>query len=224
MFVKRIFLFALLTTSALTGYSENTAIDALEKLRLLKTEQTRPQESAGWLDGQTVNLISSAKAQTIFPINSESISDFVGAIKRGKDIMLSAQFLGNSDVIQALVFAKRTNAAFVVCLLENKINASKYVTPDFLTQNGLYVFYPSSKHNITGAYAVVDDRVYFLSTLALDDKQAGYIIKMVDPRAVMEARAHFLNELNTSEMSDFTKLRHPGAMRAVNSHLENLRK
>lgn len=107
-----------------------------------------------------------------------------------------------------------------MCLLENKINALKYVTPDFLTQNGIYVFYPSSKSNITGSYAVIDDTVYFLSTLTLDDKQAGYLIKLTDSRSVVEARSHFLNILNTSEMSDFTKLRHPGAMRAINSHLE----
>ena len=213
-------LLAVLMFCSVTGYSENLALDALERLRLLKTEQTRPQESAGWINSSTINLVASTKPNIIYPITDASTADFIAKLKQGKEIFLSAQFLGNSDVIQALVFAKRTNAAFVVCLLENKINAPKYVTPDFLTQNGIYVFYPGSKSNITGSYAVIDDTVYFLSTLTLDDKQAGYLIKLTDSRSVVEAKSHFLNILNTSEMSDFTKLRHPGAMRAINSHLE----
>ena len=213
-------LLAVLMFCSVTGYSENLALDALERLRLLKTEQTRPQESAGWINSSTLNLVASTKPNTIYPITDVSTADFIAKLKQGKEIYLSAQFLGNSDVIQALVFAKRTNAAFVVCLLENKINATEYVTPDFLTQNGIYVFYPSSKSNITGSYAVIDDTVYFLSTLTFDDKQAGYLIKLADSRSVVEAKSHFLNMLNTSEMSDFTKLRHPGAMRAINSHLE----
>ena len=206
------------------GNTVNTAepspLELLSKLRALKTSSVSSTVHDGWLDEKIITLSAVSTPITVMRGTPETEEKIAQDIKGARYIYMTCQFLANPKIIQALCYAKRINSATIVCVLENKINAQNYITPDYLTQNGIFVFNPSESQKISGATMLLDNaKVYLFSDLDLSQASAPFCVCLTDSRHVTEASYYIYNILNTSEMSDYTKMRHPNAMRVINAEL-----
>ena len=200
--------------------AESSPLELLSKLRVLKTSSMSATVHDGWLDDKIITLSAVSSPINIMRGTSETEDKVVQDIKNARRIYMTCHFLANPKIIQALCYAKRVNSATIVCVLENKINAQNYITPDYLTQNGIYIFNPSESQKISGTALLLDNaKVYFFSDLEINQASSPFCICMTDSRQVTEASYYIYNILNTSEMSDYTKMRHPNAMRIINAEL-----
>ena len=163
------------------GNTVNTAepspLELLSKLRALKTSSVSSTVHDGWLDEKIITLSAVSTPITVMRGTPETEEKIAQDIKGARYIYMTCQFLANPKIIQALCYAKRVNSATIVCVLENKINAQNYITPDYLTQNGIFVFNPSESQKISGAAMLLDNaKVYLFSDLDLSQcHELGYV-------------------------------------------------
>ena len=161
------------------GNTVNTAepspLELLSKLRALKTSSVSSTVHDGWLDEKIITLSAVSTPITVMRGTPETEEKIAQDIKGARYIYMTCQFLANPKIIQALCYAKRVNSATIVCVLENKINAQNYITPDYLTQNGIFVFNPSESQKISGAAMLLDNaKVYLFSDLDLSQASAPF--------------------------------------------------
>lgn len=210
----------LLNLYAYGAEGRKSPIELLGELRELKTASTAPATHDGWIDENIINISTVASPVTMMRMDTKLEQEVISNIKSAKRIYITSHFLANPKIIQALVYTKRVNSAIVVVILEDKIKVTEYITPDFLTQNGVMVFHPSKAINITGTVMLIDNLAYAFSSLDFGDKSGAYCIKFSEQRAFTESKFYILSILNTAEMSDFTKMRQPNAMRIINADLQ----
>ena len=168
------------------GNTVNTAepspLELLSKLRALKTSSVSSTVHDGWLDEKIITLSAVSTPITVMRGTPETEEKIAQDIKGARYIYMTCQFLANPKIIQALCYAKRVNSATIVCVLENKINAQNYITPDYLTQNGIFVFNPSESQKISGAAMLLDNaKVYLFSDLDLSQASAPFCVCFVVP-------------------------------------------
>lgn len=203
-----------------TGIQAQTAMDALKGLTSVRIINNTPTEQVGWMSSDVVATAQKAQYTFAKRLSPELISNIATQIKNSKRIYISSYFLGNAEIIEAIAHSKRVNNALVICILENKVNANKYITPDYLSQNGAFIFYPDKLTRLSGTIIILDNIAYILPTLDIKDGVSAIAAVSTDARTLQETYLQFVQLLNLSEISDYTKMRNPNAIRIINEKIK----